>query len=101
MWISCSPRSTRTNQRIHDWTLPRGVELWTEFSEVMRETDKSVWLYGGGQDKDRPAELGCFIGYRIVQTYYENIGESPAVIRAIIEMIDPQEFLKASGYTGM
>lgn len=86
------------NDHLHEWALPREAELWAEFREVMHGDDYSDWLYNGGSAVDRPADLGYFIGYRIVQAYYERADDKRAAIREILAMTDPEEFLKRSGY---
>ena len=86
------------NPHIHAWALPREAELWTEFRQVMHGKDGSNWLYGGTEAVERPADLGYFIGYRIVQAYYERSVDKQAAIRDIVAMTDPVAFLEASGY---
>jgi hypothetical protein len=39
--------------------------LWTEFSVAMHGTDSSRWLYEGDRAKDRPADMGYYIGFKI------------------------------------
>ena len=38
----------------------------------MRGTDATNWLYQGNQAKDRPADLGYYMGYKITESYYKN-----------------------------
>ncbi|TVR54739.1 MAG: hypothetical protein EA425_01390 [Puniceicoccaceae bacterium] len=83
---------------VHEWALPREAELWAEFREVMHGTDTTGWLYGGTQEKDRPADLGYFIGYRIVEAFYRRAEDKTAALQAIVRMDDPADFLARSGY---
>lgn len=86
------------NHHIHAWALPREAELWAEFRKVMHGSDGGDWLYGGTDSVERPADLGYFIGYRIVQAYYERSDDKQTAIREIVAMTDPVAFLEASGY---
>ena len=72
--------------------------LWTEFEAVMNGTDTSNWLYQGDRIKDRPADLGYFIGYRVVQAYFERASDKRQAVRDILEVRDPAGFLNQSGY---
>ena len=86
------------NQHLHDWALPREAELWAEFKAQMHDEDLSKWLYNGTRAVDRPADLGYFIGYRIVQAYYEQADDKQQAIREILAMTDPKALLDVSGY---
>ena len=73
-------------------------ELWPEFSKVMRGSDWSAWLYNGDESKGRPADLGYFIGHRIVEAYYERSSDKRRALEEIIAMRNPEAILEASGY---
>lgn len=87
-------------QEVHDWALPRETELWAEFSQVMHGTDTGGWLYDGNHATDRPADLGYFIGYRIVEAYHDGADDKASALREIVAMKDPVDFLDRSGYRG-
>lgn len=72
--------------------------LWVEFSKEMYSTDVSNWLYGKSGKKDRPADLGYFMGYMITKSYYEKAKDKDKAIREIIEVTDFDKFLDKSGY---
>lgn len=87
------------NHALHEWALPREATLWSAFREAMHGKDNSDWLYDGARaTAERPADLGYFIGYRIVQAYYERAQDKRAALREILAMTDPAAFLEASGY---
>lgn len=73
-------------------------ELWAEFQTQMHGTDLSNWLYQGDRAKDRPADLGYFIGHQIVWAYYEQASDRHQAVADILNIRDPQAFLAASGY---
>jgi hypothetical protein len=48
---------------------------------------------------DKSGDIGYWVGYRIVKSYYQHATDKQAAIREIIEMKDPKAFLAKSGYT--
>ena len=56
------------------------------------------WLYNANQVKDRPADLGYYVGYKITQAYYNNAKDKKQAIVDIIEIDDPLTFLQKSCY---
>lgn len=86
------------NQTVHDWAMPREAELWQEFCQVMHGADHEGWLYGGGEQAGRPADLGYFMGYRIALAYHERAADKRQAVRDIITMTDERAFLRDSGY---
>lgn len=73
-------------------------ELWLEFQRDMNGTDASSWLYQGDRSKDRPADLGYFMGARICAAYYMNVNDKRQAVRDIFAMASPSQFLARSGY---
>jgi len=87
------------NARLREYGVPRESALWAEFRLAMSGTDVSQWLYNqGSTSTTRPGDLGYFIGYRIVQAYYNRTSDKTAALRAIIEIRDANQFLTQSGY---
>ena len=72
--------------------------LWREFKAEMDGHDVSRWLYQGDGSKDRPADLGYYIGYRIAASYYDRAPAKSQAVRDILTVRDYPAFLKASGY---
>lgn len=64
------------------------------FLKDIDKRDLSDWLYNGSLEK--PGDLGYWVGYRIVKSYYTHAKDKRAAIREIIEMRDPKEFLAKS-----
>jgi uncharacterized protein YjaZ len=87
-----------TNEPQHAYGDPREKELWSEFKKEMNGTDVSHWLFQGDQAKDRLADLGYYIGYKICESYYRNTSNKTQAVRDIVEVKDFDQFLKASGY---
>ena len=86
------------NPHLHEYGNPREKELWLEFKKVMNGNDASNWLYQGDKAKDRPADLGYYIGYKIVESYYNKSTDKKQAIKDILEIKDFNAFLLASGY---
>jgi hypothetical protein len=74
----------------------REREIETAFAADAHKTDLSDWLYNSTPQK--PADLGYWVGYRIVQSYYHHADDKHAAIRDILEMTDPEEFRARSGW---
>ena len=87
------------NARLRAYAIPRETALWADFRAAMNGTDVSQWLYNQGDATSaRPGDLGYFIGYRIVESYYNRTTNKTAAIRAIIEIRNANQFLTQSGY---
>lgn len=86
------------NKNIHAYGEMHEAELWAEFSKVMLGNDFSQWLYNGNNSKERPADLGYFIGYKICESYYEQASNKDQALKEIIEVGNVKRFLKKSKY---
>jgi len=86
------------NPHLHEYGNPREKQLWLEFKEEMNGNDASKWLYQGDKAKDKPADLGYYIGYKIVESYYNKAKDKKQAVKDILEIKDFDAFLKASGY---
>src|SRR3954464_706699 len=64
----------------------RESEIETAFVPDEDKTELSAWLYNGSIDK--AGDLGYWVGYRIVKSYYQGTDDKRAAIREIIEMRD-------------
>lgn len=74
--------------------------LWDEFQKSMSGADISGWLFQGDRSKDRPADLGYYIGYRICEAYYRRSPNKQEAIAHILHITDSKAFLEESGYRG-
>jgi hypothetical protein len=72
--------------------------LWTEFRVAMNGADYSRWLYEGDRAKDRPADMGYYIGFKICEAFYKRSADKSAAIRQILAISDAPAILKESGY---
>lgn len=75
-------------------------DLWRQFRTEMNGNDFRNWLYNGSSSTDRPADLGYYMGYRIVGSYYRRTKDKKQALRDILNIKDIPQFLTASGYSG-
>lgn len=64
----------------------------------MDSTNFGPWLYNGDSVKDRPADLGYFIGYRITEAFYDRAPDKEKALEAIFHVQDFKAFLQDSHY---
>lgn len=72
-------------------------ELWLEFSKQMNNTNWQPWLYYS-KDQSRPRDLGYWMGYKIVQAYYNTSIDKSQAVYDILNITDFTQFLTQSGY---
>lgn len=90
-----------TSGSVSDTDLPAIVKgrektVETEFAADEDQTDLSKWLYNGTLTK--PGDLGYWVGYRIIKSYYAQAPDRRRALRDILDMKDPKEFLARSGW---
>jgi uncharacterized protein YjaZ len=97
--VGCSSTYARTpDTHLHTYANPRERKLWEEFRQEMNGKSSINWLYNGSQAKDRPADLGYYIGYKICEAYYQNAANKKQAVKDILEIKDSNQFLRASMY---
>jgi len=84
------------NPHLRKYGDPIEKELWLEFKKEMNGTDSKNWLYQGEKAKDRPADLGCYIGYKIAESYYKNAKDKKQAVKDMLEIKDFEKFLADS-----
>ncbi|HEX8148941.1 MAG TPA: DUF2268 domain-containing putative Zn-dependent protease [Pyrinomonadaceae bacterium] len=86
------------NTHLHAYGDPRERELWEAFKREMGGKSVANWLYNGRTARERPADLGYYVGYKVCQAYYRNAADKKRAIRDILEIKDFGQFLQASRY---
>lgn len=87
------------NQRLHPYGNAHEQELWLAFKQEMGGRDPHNWIANGRQETpEKPCDLGYYIGYRIVQAYYNKQADKQQALRYMLTLRDPQAFLRESGY---
>ena len=84
------------NQHVHAFADPKEEELWLEFKERMNGKDYNGWLYSSA--KERPNDLGYWMGYKITAAYYNQASNKKTAIRDILYVKNFNAFLNQSGY---
>lgn len=74
------------------------ADLWRDFRAEMGGTDLSKWMYNGFKIKDRPGDLGYYVGYKISRAYYQNARDKQQAISDILNIKDFQGFFRSSRY---
>jgi hypothetical protein len=83
------------------WAKGREREIESAFVPDEDKTDLSAWLYNrkpGAPESDPPADLGYWVGYRIMKSYYQHATDQRRAVGEIMEMSDPKAFLARSGW---
>jgi len=77
-------------------TLGHEKEIESDFAAEEDGTDLSKWLDNSTLEK--PGDLGYWVGYRIVKSYYQHAADKRQALRDIIEITVPKAFLAKSGW---
>ena len=86
------------NYQLKALTRGHASAIETAFAEDEDKTDLSQWLYNGLGTPDHPGDLGYWVGYRIVKSYYQHTPDKHQALRDLFEMKDPKAFLARSGW---
>ena len=68
-----------------------------EFLQHKDSSEFSIWLYGQ-TPRGRPQNLGYWIGYKIVESYFRRVKDKKKAISDILNIRNYEEFFLASGY---
>lgn len=75
-------------------------ELWQEFKTEINSDNLDKWLFNTSTIKNRPPDLGYFMGMRICEAYYN---KQPDKAKAITTLLDRSKYMavmEQSGYNG-
>ena len=86
------------NPSLKDYGDRHEAALWRDFQAEMGGTDLSKWMYNGFKIKDRPGDLGYYVGYKISKSYYRNSGDKRRAVSDILNIKDFQDFFRRSRY---
>lgn len=87
-----------------EYGLKNQCKIWNEFKAEMYSYDYQNWLSNTATIKDKPADLGYFVGYIITKNYYKNSLNKKQAIKEILtlDFTDKnatEKFLKNLKYT--
>jgi hypothetical protein len=74
------------------------AKLWRDFQMEMNGKDLSLWMYNSFKIKDRPGDLGYYMGYKISKEYYRNAKAKKPAINDILNIKDFNAFFEKSRY---
>jgi hypothetical protein len=87
------------NARLQPYGLAHEKEIWTNFTKEMAGTNWDNWIANSEQETaDKPADLGYFVGYRICQSYYQEMADKQQAVHDILNISDYPAFLAKSRY---
>lgn len=87
------------NGRLQVYGLAHEKELWADFTKEMDGKNWRNWIANGSQETtEKPADLGYFVGYRICQSYYEQMADKKQAVHDILNIGDARAFLAQSRY---
>ena len=66
--------------------------------DFLCSADLSNWFCNHSKIKDKPADSGYYVGYKIAEQYYGNANDKEQANVDIIETNDPLAFLQKSKY---
>ncbi len=89
-----------TLQKAHDYFIKNEKALWERFKGEKGNRDPGEWLYRKPADPNTPQDLGYIMGARIVEAYYNQAEDKGKAITEILSIVDSEEFLGKSGYSG-
>ncbi len=77
-------------------TAGRWKTIESQFASQEHQTDLSQWI--DNSTMSTQGDLGYWVGYRIVEPYYDRAANKKTALREIIQMNHPQAFLKKSDW---
>ncbi len=87
------------SQRLQEYAKSRRQEIWNNFQKEMYLARVYNWIANGDQEtKDKPADLGYYMGYEICKAYYEKASDKKQAIKDMLTIQDYRQFLEKSGY---
>lgn len=87
-----------SNVHLKAWTKGKELKIDQAFLAQVDSTDLSPWLYNGTGTPEKPGDLGYWVGYRILKSYYNRAHDKRAAIATILALKDPKAILAQSGF---
>jgi uncharacterized protein YjaZ len=85
------------NEHLKVYGRTHDAEIWRDFEADMYKPDVSKWVYNALTAKDRPADLGYYVGYLITRSYYDNAKDKRKAVLDILNIQNARAFYEASG----
>ncbi|AMJ66817.1 gliding motility protein GldB-related protein [Hymenobacter sp. PAMC 26628] len=85
--------------RLQVYGLAHEKQIWADFTKEMGGNNWKNWIANADQETaDKPADLGYFVGYKICQSYYEELADKKQAVHDILNISDYPAFLTKSRY---
>lgn len=89
------------NERLKVFAQGKEKQIWQAFEKEMYLDRAYNWIANSDQEtKDKPADLGYWVGYEICKSYYENAKDKQKSIYEMLHIQDYKKFLDDSKFIG-
>lgn len=85
------------NEHLKVYGRTHDAEIWRDFEADMYKPDYSKWMYNAATIKDKPGDLGYYVGYLITRAYYQKAKDKRQAVHDILNIQDGRAFFEASG----
>ncbi|MBC8882432.1 hypothetical protein H9X57_00360 [Flavobacterium piscinae] len=101
-FVTCNLLMLDNNPVLHSYGNKNECSLWKSFISDFKNgiTDYSDWVYGGSTDENRPADLGYYIGLKIIEEYYLNSTDKSEALEYLSDCDNYGLIFKSSKYNG-
>ncbi|MEZ4776503.1 MAG: DUF2268 domain-containing putative Zn-dependent protease [Bacteroidia bacterium] len=91
-----------SNPFLHEYGAQHECGLWQKFKADVNKgiADYSDWVYGGSVDENQPADLGYFVGMKIVEAYYASSPDKAKAIKLLSDCKNYPAIYSQNLYTG-
>ncbi len=86
------------NTLTHAWANQHEAEVKADFLKEMHNEYAGDWIGNGDRARDKPADLGYYMGYQICKAYYNKQADKQQAIKDILTISDWEDFYQKSGY---
>ena len=88
-----------TDPKSYAFGVAHEAEIWSAFDHDKLNREYSDWFYYPPKDREGwPADLGYFVGARIVEAYYRMAPDKEVALGQILGVTDYEKLLRDSGY---
>jgi hypothetical protein len=88
------------NEKPFEYGYKNECDLWQQLKADLPYNNSENWLYNGDRIKDKPADLGYFMGFRIAEAYYNQSVDKKEALNTLLKSRDCENILKQSNYIG-
>jgi hypothetical protein len=74
------------NEHLKGYGRTHDSEIWRDFEADMYTQKVSNWFYNAATAKDRPGDLGYYVGYLITKAYYRNAKDKRQAVYDILNI---------------